>query len=135
MCHGVNWPADYSCAPGLTATAVFCSACPQREGMQPRDTYSLPNDVETSLLWTQTDPPCLSPGVGGSVSAERTNHRQEIKGAEKSKKDNTWCWIFRYNHTKSCLHINMLCFCPSEGQCSMGKGILNQAQPVQILTA
>lgn len=109
----INWPADHSCALGPRATAVL--RLPP-EGRNAADTHththSSPREC-WNFSTLDANRPSLSPGVGGSVSTKRTNHRPETKGEEKSKKYNTWSWIFRYKHTKSCLHINMFCFCPS----------------------
>lgn len=121
---------DYSCVLGLTATAVLCLP-PDRRNAVKRHTRNLPRDVKI-LSALDANRPCLSPGVSGSVSTKRTNHRRETNGKVKSKKYNTWSWILRYNHKKA-IYINKFYPCSSEGQCGMEKGILNQAEPVQIL--
>lgn len=83
--HHVPWcqlAADYSCALRLTAAAVL-RLPPDRRNAVKRYTHSSLRDVETLSVW-DANRPCLSPGVDNSTSTERTDHRQETNGGEKS---------------------------------------------------
>lgn len=114
-------PNSHSCAPPASG---------EKECSRERDTHSSPSDVETSLLWIQTDPVCP---LGWVVACQRKEQITDKKQGEKKNQRNTWSWIFRYKHRTLSTRKHVLLL-PSEGQRGMGKGILNQAEWIPILT-
>lgn len=81
-------PNSHSCVP--------LRLPPERRNAAKRETHTAHPVMLKPLYFGRKQTPHLSlSGVGSSMSTERINHRQEIKGAEKSKKYNTWSWIFQ----------------------------------------
>lgn len=118
------------CSP---PTSHSCVRLPLNRRNASEDTHTArPEMSKHFLFWRQTDPVCLLGWRGVCQLKEQITDKKQM--GKRNQRNTTHGPEFSDTSIKrKSLHINMVYSYSSQGWCGMGKGLLNEAGPVQIL--